>query len=160
MSSQTWRQIDAYAFSSTNIIGQWIFTQAGLWVGHYKISFFELYSDGQVQLNHSLTCTSSVHTYERRLIGYTQLTLFPSSELWSQSRTTFRVILLPRFKSRPACSARPIVLQIESSHRCINQHRPTKLPSMQFLAISFTRTPHHRETPAPVSGNRTGCEGN
>ena len=35
------------------------------------------------------------------------------------------MILLPRFKSRPACSARPIALQIESSHRCINQHRPS-----------------------------------
>ena len=31
--------------------------------------------DGQEQLKHSLTRTSSVHTYKRRLIGYTQLTL-------------------------------------------------------------------------------------
>ena len=78
---QTWRQIDAYAFSSTNIIGQWIFTRPELWVGHYKIAFFELYSDDQVQLKHSLTRTSSVDTYKRRLIGYTQLTL--SSVLWT-----------------------------------------------------------------------------
>ena len=52
------------------------------------------------------------------------------------------MILLPRFKSRPPCSARPIVLQIESSHRCINQHRPSCHPCSvrRFLSPELPTT--------------------
>ena len=116
-------------------------------MGHYKIAFFELYSDGQVQLNHSLTRTSSVHTYECRLIGYTQAADTFSviwTLNWSQIPTIFPFPhdFVPRFKSRPACSDRPIVLQIESSHRCINQHRPSCHPCsvQRFLSPELPTT--------------------
>ena len=107
------------------LLVQQILLASELWVGHNKIAFFDLYSDGQVQLDHSLTRTLSVHTYERRLIGNTQLTLFPSSELWTEAKAQqFSAWFCCRVLSR-GLHTKIVPLYYRSSllsHRCINQH--------------------------------------